>query len=256
MTATKEARFALPKLPKRESNAVPRSQIERLWLVAGGLIAFVMLLVGYFFFISPQRSNTADINGQIGTVEQQNAVLKARLDALREQNENLGKYQRQLEAMHEALPSTSGTSDFLRTLQSLGAATQTSVTDLTVGQPVDVTPVEAAPQPTASASAAPSAGSTPAAGVPAATTAGVYALPITAMVVGSPTALAKFLDQLQAVQPRAVLISSISESLAVVSSQSAGGTTYMLQMTMQAFVAPSSAAESADLASAAAGTGK
>jgi len=253
MPATTQSRRSLPKLPKRESNAVPRSQVERLWLVAGGLVAFVMLLVGYFFFISPQRSNTSDVNGQTATVKQQNAVLQARLDALREQNKNLSKYQQQLRAMQAALPSTSGTSDFLRTLQSLGAATLTNVTQLTVGQPVDVTPV-AATQPTAGASTATSAAAAPAqeasSAAPVATTPGVYALPITATVTGSANALSKFLDQLQAVQPRAVLISSIG--LAAGDSHSVSANTYTLQLTMQAFVAPSSPVEGAALSSSAA----
>src|SRR5262245_33248342 len=107
--------LSLPKLPKRESNAVPRSQIERLWFVAGGVIAFVMLLVGYFFFISPQRSNTSDVNSRAATVQQQNTALQARLDALREQSKNLPKYKAELAALQQALPSDSGVSDFLRT---------------------------------------------------------------------------------------------------------------------------------------------
>jgi Tfp pilus assembly protein PilO len=244
-------KLSLPKLPKRE-NAVPRSQIERLWLVAGGLIAFVMLLIGYFFFISPQRSSTADVDSQAATVQQQNAVLQAKLDALREQNKNLDKYQADLAALHQALPSTSATSDFLRTLQSLGAATLTEVTDLTVGQPVPVTPMLAAAAPTPSA--APSAGNESAAPTaPVIAAPSAYALPITANVTGTTTGLAKFLDQLQAVQPRAVLISAITETGLTSSENPGGGETFTLQMTMQAFVAPTSEAESAQLASAAAG---
>ena len=246
MPATLQTRL---KLPKRESTAVPRSQVERLWLVAGGLVAFVMLLIGYFFFISPQRSSTSDVNQQTATAQQQNAVLQARLDALREQNNNLSKYKAQLAAAQQALPSTSGTSDFLRTLQSLGAATLTDVTQLTVGQPIDVTPVSAA-QPTASADATTTAAAPTAAAAPAATTPGVYALPITASVTGTATALSKFLDQLQAVQPRAVLISSITmTSGSAGQNQPANG--YTLELTMQAFVAPSSPAEGAALSSSA-----
>lgn len=256
MPATMQTRLSLPKLPKRESNAVPRSQTERLWLVAGGLIAFVMLLIGYFFFVSPQRSNTSEVKQQTATAQQQNAVLQARLDALREQNKNLSKYQAELAAAQQALPATSGTSDFLRTLQSLGAATSTDVTALTVGAPLDVTPV-AVTQPTSTSTpaatttaAAPTSTAAPA--VPVATTAGVYALPITATVSGSASALSRFLDQLQAVQPRAVLISSISMSSATNGTTgSAPQDAYTLQLTMQAFVAPASPAQGAALSSTA-----
>jgi Tfp pilus assembly protein PilO len=238
-------KVSLPKLPKRE-NAVPRSQIERLWLVAGGLVAFVMLLIGYFFFISPQRSDTSDVNSRAATAEQQNAVLQARLDALREQNNNLGKYKAELAALQQALPSTSGTSDFLRTLQSLGAATLTDVTSLTVGQPIAVTP----PQPVATAEPSAGGAASSAAPAPVAVAPSAFALPISATVTGSAPALAKFLDQLQAVQPRAVLISSISMSSAV---DEGGSDDYTLELTMQAFVAPVSPVESAELSASAAG---
>jgi Tfp pilus assembly protein PilO len=254
MPATTQSRLSLPKLPKRESNSVPRSQVERLWLVAGGLVAFVMLLVGYFFFISPQRSNTSDVHQQTATVRQQNAALQARIDALREQNKNLDKFKAELASMQAALPSTSETSDFLRTLQSLGAATLTNVTQLNVGQPVDVTPVSASQASGTATAAATTAAAAPteqaSSAAPVAATPGVYALPITATVTGSATALAKFLDQLQAVQPRAVLISSIG--LSAGDNHVLSGDTFTLQLTMQAFVAPTSPAEGAALSSSAA----
>jgi Tfp pilus assembly protein PilO len=259
MPATTKSRLSLPKLPKRESNAVPRSQIERLWLVAGGLVAFVMLLIGYFFFISPQRSNTSDINNQTATAQQQNAMLQARLDALREQNKNLAKYQAELASAQLALPSTSGISDFLRTLQSLGTQTNSLVTGLNVGEPVDVTPVTVG-QPTSSATASasptasPGTDSSTAAAAPGATTPGVYELPITATVTGSVSGLTEFLDQLQAVQPRAVLVTQIGMNVANAGVGDGGNAagSYGLNLTMQAFVAPTNAEESAALASSAA----
>ena len=244
-TATKQAKrsLTLPKLPKRESTGVPRSQKERLWLVSGGLVAFVMLLIGYFFFISPQRSDTASVNQQVATAQQQNAVLQARLDALNEQNKDLSKYRAEQAALEQALPATSGISDFVRTLQSLGNATLTDVTALTVGQPIAITPV-AATQP----SADPTATSAPA--TTAVTAPSGFALPITASVTGSASALIKFLDQLQAVQPRAVLISSIA--LAESASTASPGA-FTLALTMDAFVAPASVPAAGVVSSSAAG---
>jgi Tfp pilus assembly protein PilO len=253
-TLTRPSLPKLPKLPKREAT-VPRSQVERLWLVAGGLVAFVMLLIGYFFFISPQRSSTAEVDGQAATVQQQNALLQARLDALRQQNENLGKYQADLAQLKLALPTTSGISDFLRTLQSLGNATLTDVTSLSVGQPVAVNPVVAA-QPTAATQTAASETPAPVAVAPAPV---AYAMPITVSATGSATALTKFLDQLQAVQPRAVLISEVglSGGAGTDPNTSADSGAFTLSLTMEAFVAPSSPAENAALsASAAASAGK
>jgi Tfp pilus assembly protein PilO len=247
MPATTQSRLSLPKLPKRESTAVPRSQMERLWLVTGGLVAFVMLLIGYFFFISPQRSNTADVNSRAATVQQQNTLLQARLDALRAENKNLPKIKAELAALQQALPATSGISDFLRTLQSLGSATLADVTSLTVGQPVAVTPV-AVTQPSAAAPTSSAASTSAPATAPTVTAPPAYALPISASVSGSAAALTKFLDRLQSVQPRAVLISSVALS----SGATDGGGGFTLALTMQAFVAPVSPTEDAALSASAA----
>jgi Tfp pilus assembly protein PilO len=257
----------LPALPKKPAGGrVPRSQRERLWLIGGGTIAVLMAVVAYFFFISPQRSETSDVQSRVDSAQSQNAELQSRLDQLREQYRNMSKYKAELVAAQEALPSNSGVSDFLRALQSLGGQTQTNVISLTVGQPTDVSAI-AAGQPAAAAGAKPTAAAgAPAGGVnPNAVAAAengvagpasgakagsganpqVYALPITAQITGSPADLTRFLDQLQNVQPRAVLITSLLESTGVAgapgaarpaANAAAGATT--LQLSMQAFVAP------------------
>ena len=259
---TPATRFALPKLPRREKTNVPRSQAERLWIIGGGIVAFVLFLIGYFFFISPQRSQTSDVNSQVASAHEQNQALQHRIDLLREENKNLASYQAKLAAARLALPQTSGVSDFLRSLQSLGSATLTDVTGLTVGVPKDVSLIAAA-QPTTAAAAPNAAAPAPAAtaeAAPPTTTTGlpvtppaIFSLPITATVTGSPGALEKFLDQLQNVQPRAVLITGITEGAATTSAgtgatAAAGKTT--LQLQMAAFVAPNSPTESASLSAA------
>jgi K+-sensing histidine kinase KdpD len=254
MPVSMRAQIKMPKLPQRESGNAPRSQTERVWLTAGGIAAFVVLLVGYFFFISPQRAQTADVGAQIATAKDANTVLQQRINALGVQNKDLQRYEDELAQAELALPTTSEVSDFLRTLQSLGNTTLTDVTALTVGQPVNVNAASAV-QPTAASEEGAAASSTSAAGTPAggATTAApaaaVYSLPITATVSGSPTALAKFLDQLQSVQPRAVLITQLTETTGTAGTQS-GAT--LINLTMTAFVAPSSPTVTASLAAGAA----
>jgi Tfp pilus assembly protein PilO len=237
MPVTMQTKLSLPKLPKRESSA-PRSQKERLWLIAGGLVAFVMCLIGYFFFISPQRSSTSDVNGQVADAQQQNAVLQGRINGLNEQNKNLARYQAQLAEERLALPAASGIPDFLRTLQSLGSSTLTDVTALTVGQPAAVASAPAQPTATSTTGAAstPTAAPTPTAN--AITAPAVYTMAISATVAGSPTALDKFLDQLQNVQPRAVLITNVTEAAGSTSGAGHTGGQTTLTLTMQAFVAP------------------
>ena len=221
-----------------------RSQQERLWMIAGGLAALVLLLIGWAFFISPQRSSTASVKSQVDSVQTQNAALETRIAGLQQQNSKMDWYKQQLAAANAALPSTSGVPTFLRSLQKLGTETNTDAVDVTVGAP---TPLTDTSTDTASATATTSASPTDtpstsssdttsgAADTPA--TSSVYGLPITAQVTGSNSALNKFLQQLQTVQPRAVLITEITEgSGTTTTSGSSSGNS--LQLTMQAFVAP------------------
>jgi hypothetical protein len=65
---------------------------------------------------------------------------------------------------------------------------------------------------------------------------------MTASVTGSSKALDNFLEQLQAVQPRAVLITQIGESTGTAGAGAGSGSgATTLQLTMQAFVSPASA---------------
>ena len=214
---------------------MPKSSGERLWWIAGVLGAFVLILIGWFFLISPQRSSTSGIDERVSAARQQNAALQTRIDDLRAQNAHLAKYQADLHQAQLALPSESGLSDFLRTLQKIGDTTGTDVQALTVAAPVAIA------SPTASGTAAKTPPPAPAA-VPGAAPnpAAVYGLPITAQVTGSPLALGRFLEQLQAVQPRAVLITKLIEGTGPVAGAKIAGTS--LQLTMQAFVAPGTGA--------------
>jgi Tfp pilus assembly protein PilO len=223
---------------------MPKTQVERMWVIAATIVGFFLLLIGYVMFVSPQNSKTSSAHSQVSAAEAVNHRLQARIADLRNQTKNLAQYQAQLQAAELALPTTSGLPDFLRTLQSIGNATLTTVSSLTVGAPADVTTIAGASR-TGSAN-------------PASTTAGagglrIYSLPINAQVTGTIGALDKFLTQLQTVQPRAVLISQLAESSAgsASGSSSSGITGVSLQLTMQAFVAPSSAAERAQLSAAA-----
>jgi Tfp pilus assembly protein PilO len=225
---------------------MPRSQLEKFWLSAGALAGFVMLLIGYFMFIGPQRSQTSDVNSQKANASAQIAKLQGKINTLAAQTKNLATYQSTLRQAELALPSTSGLPDFLRTLQAIGNSTLANVSTLTVGTPTDVTSL-------AGVSPAATTGTRSGTGAAASSVAGikVYALPITAQVDGTVTQLDQFLTQLQSVQPRAVLISQInqaSNTSAKGGSRSSGTT---LTLTLQAFVAPNSAAEQAQLSAAA-----
>lgn len=226
---------------------MPKTQVEKAWLGIGLLVAVVVAVVGYFFFVGPQRSTTSDVDGQVSAAQSQNDTLQVRINSLDAQNRKLSTYRAALKQAQLALPATSDLPNFLRTLQSLGNATLANVTTLAVGDPT-VVGANATPS-SASTSSTPNP-TTTVSTTPTTTPSGpqIFALPITAQVSGTIKQLTAFLGQLQSVQPRAVLVSSITLGGAA---SGASTTTSTLNLTLQAFVAPGSMAETQQLAQAA-----
>jgi hypothetical protein len=222
-----------------------KSPQERLWLVGGSAAAFVMILIGYFFLIGPERSDTRTVQDEVSAARGQTTSLQKRIDQLTVQNRDLVKFRNKVAQLKLALPSTSGLPDFLRSLQALGNSSLTDVTSLTVGPPKDVLAAATGPTPAAASGAAPSSSAPPAGTVPSAgpvSATHVYALSITAQVSGPTSRLNAFLDQLQSVQPRAVLITAITMGTSGIAgaAPAVGATGTTMQLTMQAFVAPDS----------------
>jgi len=229
---------------------MPRSQLERVWIVGASIVSVVVMLIGYMFFISPQRDQTSQVGQQVSQARQQNTSLNQRIAAMAAQNKNLATYQKALDAARLALPATSGLPDFLRTLQAIGNATLTNVTDLSVSPPAPVSAPTAA-QPSAPTTATSTASAAPNSSLGSAPPApALYTLSITAIISGTTAHLDEFLRQLQSVQPRAVLISGLVETSNTAGTSSgaqasaANGQT-SLQLTMSAFVAPGSSAPAA-----------
>lgn len=221
---------------------MPRGRLERLWIGGGAAVGAVMMIIGYLLFISPQRSETADVDEAVSAAQLQNTLLQRKIDALSKQNESIASYQADLKKAQDALPASSGLPDFLRSLQSIGAATHADVTSLTMGNPTDVTnlTLDKPQEVTGSTKPAPTVPGTR-----------IYSLPITAQVKGTVDQLDGFLDQLQSMQPRAVLISQVVESTATSSGTRTTGGMTALTVTMQAFVAPTGEIESSQLSEAA-----
>jgi type IV pilus assembly protein PilO len=223
---------------------MPKTQLEKAWFGGGLLVAVVVAVIGYFFFIGPQRSTTSDVDGQIGSAQSQNDTLQVRINSLDAQNRKLSTYRAALKQARLALPATSDLPNFLRTLQSLGNATLADVTTLSVGDPV----VATGNTPTSTSTTAPDAAATTTTAPTTPTGPQIFALPITAQVSGTIKQLTNFLGQLQSVQPRAVLVSSITLGGTTTGTT---GSTSTLDIALEAFVAPGSAVETEQLAQAA-----
>lgn len=178
---------------------------DRIWVVAGVALAAVLLAAGWFFAIGPKNAETDDLRGQTELTETRLTTLRHRLSELKEQKSQLPSFQAQLAKNKAALPTDSGVPDFLRQLQNSGDAVDVTVSGVSVNSPEQ--------QPGSA----------------------VYALPITVTADGNADNLGKFLNQLQAVQPRAVLIQSANMATVGDETQPDQMT---VTLTLRAFVAP------------------
>jgi Tfp pilus assembly protein PilO len=183
-------------------------RVDRLWMVGGVLSAAVLLAVTWLFLVTPQHTERDNLKDSVNATERQLDQLQQRLGKLQQDKEKLPQYKADLAKAQKALPGTPALSDLLRELQDASDATKVTVGGLNVG---NVTPLT--------------------------TTGGqVFTLALSLTVSGGINTLNAFLDQLQEVRPRALLISTVSLSRTTTTSDTA-----TLSLTLTAFVSPSTA---------------
>jgi Tfp pilus assembly protein PilO len=174
---------------------------DRVWLIGGAVAAALLVAVTWFVLVSPQRGQQADLRAQTATTQDRIVALRQRLAELRRENAKLTTYKALLDRRQAALPTGPDLSAFLRQVQAAGDAAAVTVGNVTVGLPAAVT------------------------GDPKA-----YAMQVAVSATGTSPQLGAFLDQMQLVQPRAVLITSVNTE--------AGATgSLTLTLTMQVFEA-------------------
>ena len=156
---------------------------DRLWML-GGLFGIIVLVVAaYMLAIKPIYADKADKQGQADDQEMTLVTLKTQLAELRAKAKNQATYTAQLNAKTAAMPDSYDVPNYLRALQTSGTAVRVGVSDVSVGAPVKVI------------------GSSE-----------VISVPINLTATGTPADLGRFIDRLQNVQSRAVLITSVSLS--------------------------------------------
>jgi Tfp pilus assembly protein PilO len=179
---------------------------DRLWMIGGVVAAALLIAGGWFLAINPKNAEADQLHDEKETTEIRLITLRQDLTKLQQDSEKLPQYKATLARNKLALPEDSGVPDFLRQLQDSGELVNVEVTGVTVSAPTVVTGTA------------------------------VYALPITVTAEGAAAGLGKFLDQLQRVQPRAVLIESANT--AVTSGDEAKKDALTLTIALKAFVAP------------------
>jgi len=154
---------------------------DRLWLLGGVFAIIVIIAVTYLLAIKPVYDDRALKQSQVDDAELSLVSLKHQLAGLQAESKKLETYTAQLKEKQLALPASYDVPNFLRQLQASGLSVSVDVTGIGVGAPEVLT------------------GS-----------ATVVDVPITLTATGTPANLSKFLNRLQQVQTRAVLLLSIN----------------------------------------------
>jgi type IV pilus assembly protein PilO len=185
-------------------------RIDRVWLL-GGVVAVILLVAGsWFLLIGPEFTQADDVRNQAGDAQTELITQKKELSKLQTQSKQLSALKAKLTKNQDALPTTSGVPAFLRQLQDSGTAVNVDVSVLTVASPQLSTDVST-----------------------------VYELPITLTATGSSANLSKFLDRLQKVQARAVLVTAVSLTAGTNTDGSGSGSdATTASLSLKAFVAP------------------
>jgi Tfp pilus assembly protein PilO len=193
---------------------------ERVWIGGSVIGAALVAALAWMFVISPELSHASSLNDQTVGAQQQNTLLQIKTNKLRKQSQNLPQLTQQLAQVRAGLPSSSGLTDFTRQVSALATSQDLTLSQVTVG------------------AAKSASGNAAAAG-------GLYAIAVTLITAGEVHHLEAFINNLQYVGNRRVLISSVqlapSANAKTVSISQAASATIQLAV----FVAPQSAADEA-----------
>src|SRR4051794_40551198 len=154
---------------------------DRLWMLSGLLGIVVIVVAAYFLAIKPIYVDKADKQGQADDQEMTLVTLRTQLNQLKAKARDQATYTAQLRAKTAALPDSYDVPNYLRALQTSGTAVDVTVSGISVGMPAMVTGVT-----------------------------NVNSIPINLTATGTPANLGKFINRLQNVQTRAVLVRSLN----------------------------------------------
>jgi hypothetical protein len=174
------------------------AQDKRLWLGGVAVVAALIVLLGWFFLISPELSDASSIREQAESAESQNMVLQAKNAKLKNANDNAAALRAELAAALAELPADSGLAEFTRQLSAQAAANGVTLSSVVVGS--------AAPFAADTADAPATTTDTAAA---TASTAALVAIPITVVAIGPCAGDIAFLQAIQVTGPRRALVSDV-----------------------------------------------
>ena len=202
------------------------------WVAGTVVLAAAFGAGAWFGLISPTLSDATDVRDQAQTQRDQNDLLQLKVAKLEADFAKLDDYRDQLDAARAQIPQTADLSTYLRQLSDRAVTDGVTITALSPGVPVVVTLATPAggtaaggsdPAATAEPSAEPSTATEgsqesadpadPGASAPAPAAqdaGGLVAVPISVTVVGAYPAAVQYLDDLQHVTQRLLLVTGVT----------------------------------------------
>lgn len=154
----------------------------RLWLVGGIAAAAGVVALGWFLVAAPQQEQIAATNDETQSLTVTNDVLEARVAQLAAAEENREQHERERDAALVLLPKMPATSEFSDLLEARTAATNVELTRYSTGDPIAEDFGDDARI--------------------------TYRIPVSFTLLGEIEPVEEFLDELQALDQRAVLLTS------------------------------------------------
>ncbi|TFD30539.1 hypothetical protein [Cryobacterium cryoconiti] len=235
---------------------------NRMWMIGSVLVMVLVLVLGVLLGIMPQLSATAAADEQRASVAESNAGQALILAQLKKDFEGIESLKSELIPLDASVPSGTNMPAFVTQLDALAAASQVTLTGITVSDAVPYAPVVAPiPAPVAVAEGADStstptptptvAAIEPGAGVPPVTNDQINAsnfasLAITVSVTGSYADALNFVSGLQSGE-RLFLVSGLTTTVKEGDEENAtpGGVTATISGLVYVLVPPAAASAAA-----------
>ncbi len=105
------------------------------WMIGGALVAVLILVVGWFFVVSPVRSKTTDQKAQTADLDAANAQLQVKLNQLVTQNKSVTDKQAELSNIGAEVPSDPHLPQLIRSLSASAGDSGVDMVSLTPTAP-------------------------------------------------------------------------------------------------------------------------
>lgn len=112
---------------------------NRMWILGSAIVMVGVLVLGWFIGIQPQLAAKALNDVQRYSVEAENDATEAALAVLKADFDNIEALRTELATLRGSIPAVAGISAFLTEVQAIQDASDTTVTSISVADPVPYT---------------------------------------------------------------------------------------------------------------------